>query len=227
MKVRSRPSLPINSPSSKITLSRGPNTSVARDCTRSSGVSTSTAKSNRESAFVRVSIKVVPKPKKPSFQSVISASCSSSDLTARANSTPSDDEPTNTDGASGRGAMEIASSLPEMTPKRATFHCSPSDQAGGNSPSVQQSGLAGWRGVLENSSCVVPKGLPTAPWGRPDAFGADNLHSGNCPKDGFAGTSHRLWCITANSETTFIMLRRPTSSAQPDTRSEEHTSELQ
>jgi hypothetical protein len=42
-------------------------------------------------------------------------------------------------------------------------------------------------------------------------------HTGNCPKGGFAGTSHRLWCITANSETTFIMLRRPTSSAKPDT----------
>src|SRR5260370_26465200 len=48
------------------------------------------------------------------------------------------------------------------------------------SPSIQQSDLAGWRDVLENTSCLVTKGLPTALWGRSDAFGQINRHIGKC-----------------------------------------------
>ena len=79
-------------PSSTMTLSRGPNTSVDRDWTRSSGVRTTTAKSKRDSAFVRLSTNVCPSAKTPSFHSVTSASCSSDALTARAKSTPSEED---------------------------------------------------------------------------------------------------------------------------------------
>jgi hypothetical protein len=42
-----------------------------------------------------------------------------------------------------------------------------------HSPSIRQFGLAGLSGVLEVTSCLVAKGLPTSPWGRSDAFGAE------------------------------------------------------
>src|SRR5439155_14704291 len=61
-------------------------------------VKTRAAKSKRESAEIKDSMNVRPRPKTPSFQSVVSATSLSEVRTARANSSPSVEDPMKSDG---------------------------------------------------------------------------------------------------------------------------------
>src|SRR5580658_3195580 len=98
IKVRSRPSRPMNNPSSKTMLSRGPSASSLRTTIRSSGVRSRAAKSKRERADINDSINVRTRLNTPSFHSVVSATSLSEIRTARAKSSPSVEDPIKSDG---------------------------------------------------------------------------------------------------------------------------------